>query len=476
MPAIRFATQSYKNDSLPVSAQQAVNCYTEKEPDDAAAPMPLYGIPGQTQFADTGVTQNRGAWEMGGVGYVVQGQSLYSVASDGTTALLGSGISGTNQCSLSDNGTELIVVNGVSGWIYSVSGGYQPIVSPNFYPASTVTFTDGYFLLPRDGTNQWFISGLYDGMTYSGLDFASAEVNPDWVKSIVMNNEQVFIFGQETTELWYSQGGVDAQGVVQFPFGRYAGGTIDRGLTAALATCNEDNTVFWLGDDKVFYRLQGIVPLRISTHAIEQAWSSYSTVSDAFCYSYTLGGHKFVLITFPTAQATWAYDVASGLWAERESWASDSTSYGLWRVTFCLSLYGKILIGDRFSGRIGYLDTTVFTEYGNPIRLLATSPPISSDRHNVFMSRFELYVESGVGLTTGQGSDPQVMFDWSDDGGRTFSTTQLWRTMGKIGAYLARLRWLRMGKFRQRVLRITITDPVKRTIISAHADLTVGSS
>ena len=91
------------------------------------------------------------------------------------------------------------------------------------------------------------------------------------------------------------------------------------------------------------------------------------------------------------------------------------------------------------------------------------------------MSRFELDIESGVGLTSGQGSDPQVMLDWSDDGGFKFGPLQPWRSAGKIGRYKARLRWRRMGRFRERVLRVQISDPVKRAIIAAHAELKPGT-
>jgi hypothetical protein len=92
----------------------------------------------------------------------------------------------------------------------------------------------------------------------------------------------------------------------------------------------------------------------------------------------------------------------------------------------------------------------------------------------LFHSKFELDVESGVGLTTGQGSDPQIMMDYSDDGGRTFNNRQLWRSMGRIGEYTTRLRWMQLGQSRQRIYRVSVSDPVKRSIISAHLDVSPG--
>jgi hypothetical protein len=51
---------------------------------------------------------------------------------------------------------------------------------------------------------------------------------------------------------------------------------------------------------------------------------------------------------------------------------------------------------------------------------------------------------------------------------------QKWRSAGAIGAYRTRLRWLRLGQARERVIELTSTDPVKRTIIAANGDGYIG--
>ena len=317
------------------------------------------------------------------------------------------------------------------------------------------------------------ISGLYDGLSYSGLDTATAEVSSDNVLCTVNQQEMLLIFGAGggaggTIETWYDAG------TLNFPFQRYDGATVERGAAAPLAIVKEDNSVFFLGDDLIFYRLNGTIPLRVSTHPLEATWGAFDTVTDAVAFSYTARGHKFVVLTFPAALRTFVFDIASGLWHERESWDESNVTYERWRVSCHLYCYGKHLVGDAFSGKIGFLDETVYTEWGCTIRGQAVAPPIHSDRKRVYMSRFELDIRTGVGLATGQGSDPQLMLDWSDDGGETFKPLQLWRSMGKIGQYLKRLRWLQMGQFRQRVLRINVTDPVPRVIISANADISQG--
>lgn len=470
MPQVLFAIESAQSRSLPLSAQRLVNLFTERQPPEAKSQIPIFGAPGLTLVSDIGTGPIRGMWRMQDVLFVVSGPDLYEVGSGGMGAFRGTGIFGTSNVSMADNGKQLCIVNGVSGWIYTpATTTFTPITSPNFNPAKTVTFFDGYFVFDHVGTNQFFISGIYDGLTYSGLDFASAESSPDFVVGTTQNLEFLFIFCEQHIELWYDAGGSS------FPFQRYAGGVIPRGCIAPLSLIKQDNAVFFLGNDKVFYRMQGNVPIRVSTHPVEHAFAQYSDISQAFCFTYTLEGHKFINVTFPVTSHTWVYDISTEKWHERESLDEDGHSYGRWRANAVAEVYGpQTYIGDAFSGKIWLLDWTVYTEGGNTILGLAHSAPIHSDRHRVYISRFELDVQAGVGLTTGQGSDPQIMLRWSRDGGQTFSLPQPWRGMGRVGEYLRRLRWLRLGNARQWVFQLTITDPVPRVIIAAHADITVG--
>lgn len=465
---VQFATQSYVSKSLPLSSERTVNVYAEREPPDAKSQVAIFGVPGLTLFATCGTGPVRGFCTMGGLLYVVSGQLLYSVASNGTSTVLGGSVTGNDVVCMVSNGTQVLILNGVYGYVYAQATGFQVITSANFHASSQGTFFDNYFVMAWDGTNKFFISGSLDGTSYSGLDLASAEVSPDYVLAIVNQQENLLIFGQKTIETWYDAGAVN------FPFQRIDGGTIERGCAAALTPVKEDNSVFFLGDDRVFYRLDGTIPRRVSTHAIEDAWQQYGVVSDAFTFSYTFEGHKFITLTFPTANATWVFDISTSLWHERDSIDEFNNSYGRWLGQCAAPIYNKILIGDAYSGKIGYIDNIKYTEFGNQIHGVMVSPAIHDDRKRVFMSRFELDLEQGVGTTTGQGSNPQIMLSWSDDGGRNFKTPQLWHGMGKIGEYYTRVFWRRLGQARNRVMRVEISDPVRRNIIAAHADLSVG--
>lgn len=474
---IPFATSSYRHDSLPISAQRALNLYAERQPPNAKTQVSVHGSPGITLFATAGAGPVRGFHMLGGLLYVVAGPWLYSVTNAPVPVVtqLGGQISGSGVVSMDDNGDELVIVNGANGYIYDTTSGFRIITDTDFHAAKTVAFLDGFFLYDRDGTNQVFRSDLLNGSSYEALAFASKEAKSDNVQAVLNVNQILYVLGVASSELWPNAG------AAFFPFQRQA--TLDRGLLAPLATAQEDQALFLIGDDRIAYRISGTQLSRISTHPIEQTWQKYTAVSDCFGLAYSFNGHKFVVFTFPTHQAalgdtaSWAYDISTGLWHEKLSYDSSGNPLGRWRGNCVINAYGKTLIGDSLSGKIGYLDGTVNTEFGDPMYAQAVSPPLHANGKRLFMSRFGLDMEAGVGIASGQGSDPKVMLDISDDGGRTYGPMQEWMSLGRQGAYKTRLNWKKLGSTEPggtRVLRITISDPVKRTIIAADADVKAG--
>jgi hypothetical protein len=402
----------------------------------------------------------------------ITGGSNYQL---GLAALVGSGIGGSDIVGMSDNGFQLCIVSGQAraGWILdtnpqSATFGFQQITDPAFYPANTVSFFDGYFIFDRLGTNEFFLSNLYDGTTYNALDFASAESQPDFVTGTIQNLQLLFIVCQEHLELWYDAGSFP------FPFQRYTGAGISYGCISPHTIIKQDGAIFFLGTDKIFYRLQSTVPIRISTHATEHIIAQDGDITQAYCFTFTLEGHKMVGMTLPVSKRTIVFDISTSRWHERESWDQNNASLGLWRGTTVFRAFNNSYVGDAFNGNVNLLDWTTYTEVGNTIRGLAYSIPYHQDRKRLTFFRFELDIQAGVGLPSGYGSNPQIMLGWSNDGAQTFKPLQFWRSMGKIGQYLTRLRWLRMGWGWQWVFVISCTDPVPRVIIGASADISVG--
>lgn len=472
MPPVLFSNESYQSRSLPLSAQRLVNGFVEAEHPDAKAQLPLFGAPGLTAFSVCGSGPVRGLYNLNGVTYAVAGTGLFRIDPNGTSEQLGGSIiSGDQVVSMSDNGDQLCIVNGVAGYIYTVStNSLVQISDPNFYPADLVTYFDTYFVFNKKGTNIFFISNPNDGLTYDGLLFASAEAQSDLCIGCIENLELLFIFGQKHIEMWYDAGTSD------FPFQRYAGGVIPYGCVAPHSLIKQDGAIFFLGSDGCFYRLQGNVAIRISTHPIETLVSEFVDVTFCQGMAFTIQGHKMVAFTFPQSLRTLVWDISTNRWHERESLNDQSVSYGRWRGNCAVQMPNQqILIGDQYSGAVGLMDWTSYTEFGNTIKMQATSVPFHSDKKRVFISRLEFDMEQGVGTTTGQGQNPVVMLEMSKDGGRTWVALQPRRSLGQIGRYATRQRYLRLGQsMNGYVFRATITDPVKRVLIQAHADITVG--
>lgn len=73
------------------------------------------------------------------------------------------------------------------------------------------------------------------------------------------------------------------------------------------------------------------------------------------------------------------------------------------------------------------------------------------------------------------GVDPKAMLQWSDDGGHTWSNEH-WVSIGKIGEYKRRAIWRRLGSSRDRIYKVTISDPVKVVMLGAYLEATSGTS
>lgn len=468
MPEILLATESSVSRAPELSNAKLLNFFVERQSVESKGQAPLFGAPGAVPVVTAGTGPYRGGWNFNGVAYYVSGTQLWKVTAGGVASLAATGIGGSSPVGMSDNGTQMCIVNGAQGYIYTVDDGLTLITSPAFYPADTVTFMDGYFIFDRKGTNEWFLSALYDGLAYNGLDFATAEGQPGFVRATKQNLQLLFIFCSGHIELWYDAGTAD------FPFQRYAGGIINYGTESPYAIIEQDGALFFLGSDHVFYRLQANVPIRVSTHPIEHEIQEAPEITDAFCMTWSIEGHKMVSLTLPSGPVTMCLDISTGKWHHRNSVDSNFKDLGAWRFSTVLAIYDEIFVGDSLSGQLGQMDWSTYTELGNPMVGIIQTANQQKDRLRTYCSRFELDVQAGVGVSTGQGSDPQILLQRSTDGGMTYNLQQPPRSIGKIGEYAKRVRWLAQGMGWQIMWRLTITDPVQRVIIAAHADIEYG--
>lgn len=453
-----------------------MNLFPEKTEEGGKDIGAFHRCPGTPRLATIGSGPIRGERVVGAFLYVVSGSELYKVDPAWSGTLVGSGLSGSGPVSMADNGLQLAIATDPDGYIYNTStAAFGAITDPDFPGAKTVDYIDGYFLFNDPDTQLFYITAINDGTNIDALDFAAAEGAPDPLISVLVDHREVWLLGGLTTEVWVNSGNSD------FPFARLDGAFIEHGIAGPYARTKLDNSVFWLGKDEngqgMVWRAEGYRPVRISSHGVEFAISGYSRIDDAIMYSYQQEGHSFAVLTFPTGNATWVFDVSTGLWHERAY--RDPGSALLWRHrSNCHAFFnGKHVVGDYADGRLYELDLDTYDDDGDPmkwIRSWRAIPPGKNDpMKTTFHNGLQIDCETGVGLVTGQGSDPKIMLRWSDDGGHNWSNEHQ-MSMGAIGKTRARAFRGRLGSTKKggdRVYEISGTDPVKIALIGAHLEI-----
>lgn len=454
--------------------QRTVNLYPEiVESGNGKSPVILYGTPGLSVFAALANGPVRAIFrsdEGGGRLIAVGGNTVYDVTVAGGSTSLGIVLNDGNPASIAFNGTEYMIVSGGRGYILEGTT-LTEITDADFAHATMVTFVDGYFVILEPESQRIWISGLYDGTSWNALDFGTAEGWPDRVGAIFNDYAELWLLGGETTEVFYNSGNLD------FPFERIQGAIIEHGIAAPWSVAKLAEGLMWLSRNQrghgIVVRARGFQPDRVSTHAVEFAIQNYSRIDDAEAFSYQEEGHDFYVLSFPTADATWVYDASSGLWHERGYWNTVLGRYQRIRQRCHVIAYGRHLVGDRDNGNIYEQSLDTYTDNGDAIRRLRRTPDISNENKFLFHRSLIIDMEVGVGLQTGQGSDPNCIVRFSDDGGFVWSNW-ITRSIGQVGQYRHRVRISRLGRSRRRRYDFVITDPVKVAIVDGYVEIDLG--
>jgi hypothetical protein len=468
-----FIGGSYLSRVPNFAAETCINLYIEPGNAATKAPAMLVGSPGLSLFATLPGGSVRGLYTASnGRCFAVGGATLYELAAGGTATARGTLVSATGVVSLADNGLQLIVVDGTTaGYVLTFATNvYAAIASAAFYGADRVAHFDGYILLNRPGTQQFYFSALHNAATYAGLDFASDEASPDLIISLEVQRREMLILGTRSGQLWFDSGALDT------PFQPIAGTSFTYGCAAAHSLRTLGGQFFWLATDeagaKSVMTLRGYEPDPISTPAVDYAINRYARIDDAIGWCYQEERHSFYCLTFPTGNQTWCYDALTKLWAERSDLDPSTGLFRRSRVEHHGAAFGKHLVGGAADGRIYVQDLDTYTLAGDALVRQRRSPFLHNDRKLIFHSVFELDLLTGVGLDAGlvPGSDPQVLLRWSEDGARTWSHEH-WVSAGPLGQYLTRAMWRRLGRSRQRTYEVTISDPVRVALIGARVEV-----
>jgi hypothetical protein len=391
----------YRDDTLPWSAQDTVNWIpVVAEVQGARTPVMLRGAPGLGPCAAMGDTFSafnadgsrraavviRGAYNADGVFVVVQGNTLYRYAGDFSTPIAIGTVPGVGRCSITHNqitgGSQIVIANGTAGYVYNTAdGSFVQITDDGFVGAKSVDYIDSYIVGVEPGGRFWFNSALADATSYNTLDRYEAESAPDKIVGLVVSHSEVIVFGERTMEFFYDSGANTTT------FQRRNGTQTEVGAASQFAIAKLDNTVYWLGNDGLIYRLDGYTPVRISRQPIEQQIAR-SDLSRCFAMVYEDRGHKIVYFTFPDG-LTWGYDVATQEWHRRQSYRLKR-----WRVNTLTKWGTKWYAGDYTNGSLCTVEWGVNMENGAPLVAERMLPVVHADENRFRLNAVKLSIDA----------------------------------------------------------------------------------
>jgi hypothetical protein len=464
MARIGFVGGAYKSIAYSVNNQSCINLMAEKDESGAGkAELILIGTPGLKVFATLSDSPLRGEWRTSTPNapvrvFAVSGSTLYEVFSNGTSTALGTVANDGKPASMASSSIQLMIASGGQAYCYTFSTGILTGPIATIAGVTQVIETDGFFVAVIAYTAQIFVSPSLDGINWDPAQTAIVSVFPDNIVSLNLLVRQVCLLGTKKSVCYYDSGNL-------FPFDVVPGGTNEQGSAAIFGTTVADNTILGIWQDerggRVAFRAQGYTFQRITTHAIELAWQSYSTVSDAVCYSYQERGHTFVVWNFPSAAGgngrTWVYDIATGLWHERAHFVN-GVQYAHRSICHMLA-FEKHLVGDPLSGTIYEMAESISDgaggwnfadDFGNPIIRERTSPYFGVAGEWNYIDQIEVLADTGQGpeqaflsggtglydstliSSTGGTSVPQfsVRVILSPTGGDTYTITGSFKNVG----------------------------------------------
>jgi hypothetical protein len=353
------------------------------------------------------------------------------------------------------------------------TGTFTRINDPAFLGANRAAFIDGWLILNQPGTQVFYTNKTQYSTAFAGANFALKDGATDLLIGLMENKEELWLFGENTTEIWYDAGGQ------YFAFQRLVGTMLQVGCKAAYSIARLSSEgqegLIWFGrserGENVVIRTRGFSTETVSTPAISFQIGQYTTTSDAIGYTYMEDGHEFYVLLFPAADRCWVYDAtmpAAYAWHQRLSFDPYAGLYHRHRSNCYMNLGGMRIVGDYQNGCLYQMTRAAFTDSGWPILARRRTPHIwnKENRERVFMASLQVDIALSTALPSGLGSNPQASLRISRDGGASYGDPNL-RPFGKIGNNINRLIWRRMGFTRDTVMQLDLIDPINHDIVGA---------
>jgi hypothetical protein len=359
MPRFGLIGGAYRSASVSADAQMTMNLYVESiESGQGKSQAALYRSPGLLALYALGNAGLRGNGLITAQGrtFAAAGSQfielLAPTAGPPNFTVRGAIPNDGNPVYTAASQTQIVIVSVGSMYVFTLATNVLAPVLP--FSSGTgqgllgipaqVRYADGFFFSLMANSNQIQESNPGDGSTWQGVAQTTVSVFTGNASAIFENQRLLWVFGTNATQPYFDSG--------NFPFAYdvIQGAKIEQGIAAPASPVKADNSIFWMGQDErgqgIFWRANGYTPQRVSTHAMEYEWGTYTTIADLVTFSYQEQGHTFVVLNFPTAQKTWVYDTATGEWHQRGFWNAATAQFRMHRA-FCHTFnFGLHLVGD----------------------------------------------------------------------------------------------------------------------------------
>lgn len=488
MPRVPLIGRAYQERSPIAGAQETINLFAESNQDDPGAPTPFtyYPTPGTLNFGapeEVDQAKNRCTYRTSiGTAYTVIGPKVFSVQVNGALVLVGSIADRPSQVYMADNGLALVLVDGNQGWAIDLAtNAFAEIIDTSFYGADFVVFLDTFFVFNRPDTNQFYISlsqvnfaMLTGGTAFDPLDIAAKSGSADQIVAILTYQKQLWLIGALTSEIWIGTGAAD------FYFQLVQGAYIDHGCHAPYSAANTDVVGIWLMQDRagknMVVKTDGYGVDNIGTPFLTNRFNSYVDSTDAIGFFYQQDDHAFYVLTFPTANETWVYELKIKQW-HRWAWLNITTgNLDRHRANCGMFFNDRNMIGDWETGKVLILDGNTYTDISDdadnptPISRVKTfSHMVGPEFERISYISFDADMQVGTQDPV-INIEPEVFLSWSDNRGISYNFP-VGQTMGKGGEFSTTISWNRLGYSRDRIFKLQWSVPIKTALNGGFAQV-----
>lgn len=461
---IPFLGDQSKNRIARINDQQTINFEPKLQKPNAKTTLSLNSTPGLSLISTAGDGACRSNWKKWNNDiYYVNGTKLIKVDSSNAVTTVGTILTTGGWCQMASGRNYLMLVDGLYGYTYDGTT-FAQITDADFPSSPThCAYLDSYFITNKGDSDRFYISDTENPTSWNPLNFATAEASPDDILAVGATNKDLYLFGETTTQPYYNSGNAD------FPFDPYQE-VIQIGIHAKHSIARGVNGFFFLASnedgDAFVVNLRGFQAQMVSDDELNWQINTLDSTTDAIGSLFRHNGTTWYELTFPQSDITYVLNVDTGGWHRRKS-----HGIGRHRASGFGYLNGKVLCGDYNNTNFYELDYNSYTDNGGVIERTRRTQVISVDQRDLIFHELVLDMETGVGLNTGQGSDPIIIMRYSDDG-KTWSNW-LSASVGKIGEYKTRAKWMKLGASPNRTFEIQMSDPVSCQIFNAYADVEV---